>query len=54
MEGGLLQNATCSTLPDWLYIHVAASTTLAPEGKWEVEEGDGGGTADDDASQTGT
>ena len=36
MVGGLLQNATCSTLPDWLYIHVAASTTLAPRVKEKV------------------
>ena len=34
--GDLLQNQMCNALPDWLYIHVAANTTLAPSAKVNV------------------
>ena len=33
---GDLQDSRCSTFPDWLYIHVAANTTLTPSVKVKV------------------
>ena len=36
MAGVPLQNPKCNKLPDWLYIHVAANTTLAPRANGNV------------------